>query len=151
VISHDLATLPTCANNPDESRTTNNGHLFMDVWNNPRVMFDRAGFDALDICQYCGMYAAARRPDTDTELVSYYAADDSSKRFAIADALSLKFTPADLLDRWFTGAELTLTTEDFSLIDLELFHDEAQGFGYCCSPIVLDDSGKHHRTSIWMR
>lgn len=151
MITHDFDNPPPCPNNPDKSRTNDNGHLFQDAWNDPRAVFDRAGFKALEICLYCGLWAAAKRPNDETEAVSYFAADNDSKAWAMINALDLQALETAVRSSGGSLVKdgiLTLTTEDFSLNELELAARDARDFGYHVAGAVLDEYSKAHRMTF---
>ena len=144
---------PPCPNNPDKSCTDNSGHLFQDAWHDTRAVFDRTGFKALEICSYCGLWAAAKKPNVDTEIISYFAADSDSRAWAMLDALELRDLESAVQssgNSLITAGILTLTTEDFSLIELESIAQDARDYGYHVADVALDEMSNFHRMAISM-
>ena len=144
---------PPCPNNPDKSWTDDNGHLFVDAWRDPRAVFDRTGYDALEICSYCGLWAAAKKPNEDTTIISYFAADSDSKAWAMLDALELKDLEIAVQssgNSLFKDGVLIVTSEDFSLNELELIAQDARDYGYHVADVVFDQTANLHRMAISM-
>jgi len=144
---------PPCLNNPDKGYTDNGGHLFVDAWHDTRAVFDRTGFNALEICSYCGLWAAAKTPNEYEETISYYAADSNSKAWAMLDALelrSLETAAQSSGNSLFEDDVLVVTTEDFSLDELEQIAQDARDYGYHVANVVLDQTASVHRMAISM-